>query len=69
MSSHEIERKPVIVKFEDNSTVTETYGFVGSQGYVFKAEQLGTRRLVALKVVREGVFASKGERRRFESSP
>jgi len=39
----------------------------GSQGIVYKAEQLGTRRLVALKVIREGAFAGKSERRRFEN--
>lgn len=39
----------------------------GSQGIVYKAEQNGTKRVVALKVIREGAFASKGERRRFES--
>jgi tRNA A-37 threonylcarbamoyl transferase component Bud32 len=38
----------------------------GSQGVVYKAEQHGTRRLVALKVIREGAFASKSERRRFQ---
>lgn len=39
----------------------------GSQGVVFKAEQLGNRRIVALKVIREGAFATKNERRRFET--
>lgn len=39
----------------------------GSQGVVYKAEQLGTKRIVALKVIREGAFASKSERRRFEN--
>jgi tRNA A-37 threonylcarbamoyl transferase component Bud32 len=38
----------------------------GSQGVVYKAEQQGTRRLVALKVIREGAFASKSERTRFQ---
>jgi serine/threonine protein kinase len=38
----------------------------GSQGAVYKAEQLGTRRIVALKVMREGVLATQSERRRFE---
>ncbi len=38
----------------------------GSQGVVYKAEQLGTKRVVALKVVRDGRFASSAERRRFE---
>jgi len=40
MASHEIDRVPVIVQFEDNSSFTETYGFVGSQGYVFLEGQL-----------------------------
>ncbi|MBT3790387.1 MAG: alpha/beta fold hydrolase [Alphaproteobacteria bacterium] len=40
MTTHEIERSPVIVQFEDNSSFTETYGFVGSQGYVFLEGQL-----------------------------
>jgi len=39
----------------------------GSQGVVYKAEQLGTKRTVALKVIREGAFASRAERRRFEN--
>ncbi|MDP7625805.1 MAG: hypothetical protein QF493_12755, partial [Rhodospirillales bacterium] len=40
MPTYDIDRFPVIVKFEDNSSVTETYGFVGSQGYVFLESQL-----------------------------
>ncbi|HJP21469.1 MAG: alpha/beta fold hydrolase [Alphaproteobacteria bacterium] len=40
MSDHEIDRFPVIVQFEDNSSFTETYGFVGSQGVVFLEGQL-----------------------------
>jgi len=40
MAEHEIDRLPVIVQFEDNSSFTETYGFVGSQGYVFLEGQL-----------------------------
>ncbi len=40
MSEHEIDRLPVIVQFEDNSSFTETYGFVGSQGYVFLEGQM-----------------------------
>ncbi len=39
----------------------------GSQGVVYKAEQGGTKRTVALKVVRDGLFASDHERRRFET--
>ena len=39
----------------------------GSQGVVYKAEQLGTKRIVALKIIREGAFASGMERRRFEN--
>lgn len=39
----------------------------GSQGVVYKAEQLGTKRIVALKIIREGAFASAVERRRFEN--
>jgi tRNA A-37 threonylcarbamoyl transferase component Bud32 len=38
----------------------------GGQGIVYKARQLGTNRTVALKVVREGLFASKVQRQRFE---
>jgi hypothetical protein len=34
----------------------------GSQGVVYKAEQLSTRRTVALKVVRDGAFASNSDR-------
>jgi dienelactone hydrolase len=37
---YQIDRIPVIVQFEDNSSITETYGFVGSQGYVFLEGQL-----------------------------
>jgi len=39
----------------------------GSQGVVYKAEQLGTKRIVALKIIREGAFASAVEHRRFEN--
>jgi tRNA A-37 threonylcarbamoyl transferase component Bud32 len=39
----------------------------GSQGVVYEAEQLSTKRTVALKVIREGAFASEGELRRFEN--
>lgn len=39
----------------------------GSQGVIYKAEQPGTRRVVALKVIREGVLASGRERLRFEN--
>ncbi|MFQ5415203.1 MAG: serine/threonine-protein kinase, partial [Phycisphaerae bacterium] len=39
----------------------------GGQGVVYKAEQLGTRRTVALKVIRDGAFATQAERRRFRS--
>ena len=31
MQKYKFERKPVIRQFEDNSSFTETYGFVGSQ--------------------------------------
>ena len=37
---YEISRKPVIVQFEDQTSFTETYGFVGSQGHVFLEGQL-----------------------------
>ncbi|MBO31744.1 MAG: alpha/beta hydrolase, partial [Rhodospirillaceae bacterium] len=40
MTTYEIDRFPVIVQFEDHSSFTETYGFVGSQGYVFLEGQL-----------------------------
>ena len=39
----------------------------GSQGVVYKAVQHGTKRNVALKVIREGAFASNAERRRFQT--
>ncbi len=39
----------------------------GSQGIVYRAEQLGTGRTVALKAIREGTFASRAEHRRFEA--
>lgn len=39
----------------------------GTQGIVYKAEQLHTRRIVALKVIRHGPWASDKERRRFEN--
>ena len=38
----------------------------GGQGVVYRAIQLGTKRLVALKVLLEGPFASEATRRRFE---
>jgi len=39
----------------------------GSQGIIYKAEQFRPRRIVALKVIREGALASAAERRRFEN--
>ena len=39
----------------------------GGQGVVYKAVQSGTERLVALKVLREGAFASKLDKRRFQN--
>ncbi len=38
----------------------------GGQGIVYRAIQLGTKRLVALKVMLEGPYASETARRRFE---
>ncbi len=38
----------------------------GGQGIVYRATQLSTHRNVAIKVLREGPFASPDERRRFE---
>lgn len=38
----------------------------GGQGVVYRATQLGTKRLVALKVLLEGPYASESARRRFE---
>jgi len=38
----------------------------GGQGIVYKAVQIATRRVVALKVVLRGAFATERERRRFE---
>mgnify|MGYP001586768535 FL=1 len=39
----------------------------GGQGVVYRAVQIGTARTVALKVIREGAFATSRERRRFEN--
>lgn len=39
----------------------------GSQGVVYKALQTGTERMVALKVIRQGLFASIRERLRFDN--
>lgn len=55
-------RLPAIGRFK----VLEELGS-GSQGVIYKAEQLGTKRIVALKIIREGAFASAVERRRFEN--
>ena len=38
----------------------------GGQGVVYQAIQSSTKRMVALKVLREGVFATPGEQARFE---
>lgn len=38
----------------------------GSQGVVYRAVQKGTSRVVALKAIRHGAFATPAERRRFE---
>src|ERR1041384_7508593 len=38
----------------------------GAQGVVFRALQLSTRRMVAIKVLREGPFAGAADRARFE---
>jgi dienelactone hydrolase len=46
---YEISRKPVIVKFEELAGFTETYGFAGSQGYVFLEGQL---------IIPEGVISN-----------
>jgi len=40
VDKYEIERKPVIVGFEETAAFTETYGFTGSQGKVFLEGQL-----------------------------
>jgi hypothetical protein len=39
----------------------------GRQGLVFKAQHIGTERIVALKIIRGGLFASRSERMRFEN--
>ncbi len=52
MAEHEIERRPIIVQFEDKSSFTETYGFVGSQGYVF----LEGQQIVPKDVASDTVF-------------
>ncbi len=61
------------IGFASRSNLPEMDGFKvleeigsGGQGFVYRAKQLGTKRIVALKVMREGVFASKEERQRFE---
>jgi len=33
--TYELRREPIILSFEEKAAFTETYGFVGSQGYVF----------------------------------
>jgi WD40 repeat protein/tRNA A-37 threonylcarbamoyl transferase component Bud32 len=38
----------------------------GGQGLVYQAVQMATKRRVAIKVMKEGPFASRGERARFE---
>jgi len=48
----------------DKFRVLEELGS-GSQGVVFKAAQLSTNRIVALKVIREGLLASSKQRQRF----
>ncbi len=39
----------------------------GGQGIVYRAKQFGTKRIVALKVIREGALASASERQRFKN--
>ncbi len=45
--------------------ITELGG--GGQGTVYMAEQSSTRRVVALKLLREGAFASRADRLRFQN--
>ncbi len=57
----ETPRPPEIPGYRD---IEEVYR--GGQGIVFRAWQESTKRQVALKVLREGIYASPAARRRFE---
>ncbi len=54
----------VRAEFQKYEVVRELHR--GGQGVVYLAVQRGTRRQVAIKMVREGPFASPSERRRFQ---
>ncbi|MFO0974306.1 MAG: serine/threonine-protein kinase [Phycisphaerae bacterium] len=53
--------KPQIDGYDDVQEVHR-----GGQGIVYSATQLSTKRRVAIKLLREGIYASATERRRFE---
>jgi serine/threonine protein kinase len=65
-------RHPVTVRRAASARYPSIDGFLilneihrGGQGVVYRAEQLATRRIVALKVLLQGPFASEEQRHRF----
>lgn len=63
-ASADAELEAIRAEFGNYELVRELHR--GGQGVVYLAWQRGTRRRVAIKMVREGPFASPGERARFQ---
>jgi WD40 repeat protein/tRNA A-37 threonylcarbamoyl transferase component Bud32 len=63
--SHPAKPTPLIESFGDYEILEQTGA--GGMGVVFKARQIKLQRLVALKMVRQGQFATEVERQRFQA--